>query len=69
MIDRLRQNSRLPDTVQRAAHAAGMPVRLHQIVVDAHDLPGWPQAFGWKILPERENEIVAGTDQNAPVGT
>jgi hypothetical protein len=31
--------------------------------------PGLAQAFGWKILPERENEIVAGTDQNAPVGT
>jgi hypothetical protein len=49
-----------------------MPVRLCRIVIDAHDLPGWPglaQAFGWKILPERENEIVAGTDQNAPVGT
>jgi hypothetical protein len=30
------------DTVQRAAHTAGMPVRLHHIVVDAHDLPGWP---------------------------
>jgi hypothetical protein len=27
------------DTVQRAAHAVDMPVRLHHIVVDAHDLP------------------------------
>src|SRR5580692_11280319 len=49
-----------------------MPVRLHHIVVDAHDLPGlarfWTQALGWKILSEREREIVIGTDENAPVG-
>ena len=48
-----------------------MPVRLHHIV-DAHDLPGlarfWTQALGWKVLSERENETVIGTDQNAPVG-
>ena len=49
-----------------------MPVRLHHIVIDAHDLPGlarfWTQALGWKILSEREDEIVIGTDENAPVG-
>jgi catechol-2,3-dioxygenase len=49
-----------------------MPVRPHLIVVDAHDLPGlarfWTQALGWKVLSERENEIVIGTDENAPVG-
>jgi hypothetical protein len=49
-----------------------MPVRLHHIVVDAHDLPGlarfWTQALGWKVLSERENEIIIGTDENAPVG-
>jgi len=49
-----------------------MPVRLHHIVIDAHDLPGlarfWTQALGWKILSERENEIVIGTGENAPVG-
>jgi predicted enzyme related to lactoylglutathione lyase len=49
-----------------------MPVRLHHIVVDAHDLPGlarfWTQALGWKVLSEREDEIVIGTDENAPVG-
>src|SRR6476646_4451583 len=49
-----------------------MPVRLHHIVVDAHDLRGlarfWTQALGWKVLSERENEIVIGTDVNAPVG-
>jgi predicted enzyme related to lactoylglutathione lyase len=47
-------------------------VRLHHIVVDAHDLPGlarfWTQALGWNVLSERENEIVIGTDENAPVG-
>ncbi len=60
------------NAVQRAAHTVGMPVRLHHIVVDAHDLPGlarfWTQALGWKILSEREREIVIGTDENAPVG-
>jgi predicted enzyme related to lactoylglutathione lyase len=49
-----------------------MPLRLHHIVVDAHDLPGlarfWTQALGWKVLSEREHEIVIGTDENAPVG-
>ncbi len=43
-----------------------MPVRLHHIVIDAHDLPGlarfWTQALGWKVLSEREREIVIGTD-------
>jgi catechol-2,3-dioxygenase len=49
-----------------------MPVRLHHIVVDAHDLPGlarfWTRVLGWKVLSEREGEIVIGTDKNAPVG-
>jgi hypothetical protein len=49
-----------------------MPVRLHHIVIDAHDLPGlarfWTQALGWKILSEREKEIVLGADENAPAG-
>jgi len=49
-----------------------MPVRLHHIVIDAHDLPKlarfWTQALGWKVLSEREREIVIGTDENAPVG-
>ena len=49
-----------------------MPVRLHHIVVDAHDLPGlarfWSQALGWKILSEREREVVIGPDETAPVG-
>jgi catechol 2,3-dioxygenase-like lactoylglutathione lyase family enzyme len=46
-----------------------MPVRLHHVVIDAHDLPGlarfWTQALGWKVLSEREAEIVIGTDENA----
>ena len=49
-----------------------MPVRLHHIVIDTHDLPGlaqfWTQALGWKVLSERKGEIVIGTDENAPVG-
>jgi predicted enzyme related to lactoylglutathione lyase len=49
-----------------------MPVRLHHIVIDARDLPllarFWTQALGWKVLSEREREIVIGTDENALVG-
>jgi predicted enzyme related to lactoylglutathione lyase len=49
-----------------------MPVRLHHIVIDAHDLPRlarfWTQALDWKVLSEREREIVIGADENAPVG-
>ena len=49
-----------------------MPVRLHHIVIDSHDLPAlarfWTRALGWKILSEREHEIVIGPDENAPVG-
>jgi predicted enzyme related to lactoylglutathione lyase len=49
-----------------------MPLRLHHIVIDAHDLPGlarfWTQALGWRILSEREREIVIGPDVTAPVG-
>jgi len=49
-----------------------MPVRLHHIVVDTHDLPGlarfWTEALGWKILSERDREIVIGPDESAPVG-
>ncbi len=39
---------------------------------DAHGLPAlarfWMQALGSKVMSERENEIVIGTDENAPVG-
>ena len=49
-----------------------MPVTLHHVVVDAHDLPKlarfWSQALGWKVLSEREREIVIGPDVDAPVG-
>ena len=49
-----------------------MPVRLHHIVIDTHDLLGlarfWTQALGWPVLSEREREIVIGPDVNAPVG-
>jgi predicted enzyme related to lactoylglutathione lyase len=49
-----------------------MPVRMHHVVVDAHDLPGlarfWSQALGWSVLSERPREVVIGPDENAPVG-
>ena len=53
-------------------HTDGMPVRLHHIVVDTHDLPRlalfWTQALGWTVLSERDGEIVIGPDESAPVG-
>ncbi|SEN46749.1 hypothetical protein SAMN05216267_1005252 [Actinacidiphila rubida] len=49
-----------------------MPVSLHHIVVDARDLPAqarfWAEALGWRILSEREREVVIGPDATAPVG-
>jgi predicted enzyme related to lactoylglutathione lyase len=49
-----------------------MPLRIHHIVIDTHDLPGlarfWTQALGWRVLSERDQEIVIGMDENAPVG-
>jgi predicted enzyme related to lactoylglutathione lyase len=49
-----------------------MPLRLHHVVIDTHDLPGlarfWTQALGWRVLSERDQEIVIGTNENAPAG-
>ncbi|MEU6846785.1 VOC family protein [Streptomyces sp. NPDC046716] len=49
-----------------------MPLSLHHIVIDAHDLPGlarfWAAALRWRILSERDREIVIGPDETAPVG-
>ena len=54
------------------AHTDGMPVRLHHIVVDAHDLPGlarfWTQALGWEVLSERERREHHRDRRDAPVG-
>jgi predicted enzyme related to lactoylglutathione lyase len=47
-------------------------VSLHHIVIDTHDLPGlarfWAAVLDWRILSEREREVVVGPDENAPVG-
>jgi predicted enzyme related to lactoylglutathione lyase len=49
-----------------------MAVSLHHVVIDAHDLPAmarfWAQVLGWRILSEREREVVIGADATAPVG-
>jgi predicted enzyme related to lactoylglutathione lyase len=49
-----------------------MPLRLHHIVIDAHDLPGlarfWAEALGWAVLSTREREVVVGPSLDAPVG-
>ncbi len=49
-----------------------MPLRLHHIVVDTHDLPAlaqfWAQVLRWEVLSQREREMVIGPDADAPVG-
>ena len=49
-----------------------MPLALHHIVIDSHDLPAqarfWSEALRWQILSVREREIVVGPHEDAPVG-
>lgn len=49
-----------------------MPVSLHHIVIDAHDLSAlarfWAQVLGWRILSERDREVVIGAEESAAVG-
>jgi catechol 2,3-dioxygenase-like lactoylglutathione lyase family enzyme len=49
-----------------------MGVSLHHIVIDSRDLPAqarfWCGVLDWKILSEREREIVIGPSADAPVG-
>jgi len=49
-----------------------MPLSVHHIVIDTHDLPRlatfWAEALGWRILSVREREIVVGPDETAAVG-
>ncbi len=49
-----------------------MPVRVHHIVIDAHDLTAvarfWAEALRWSVLSEREREVVVGPDVDAPIG-
>jgi predicted enzyme related to lactoylglutathione lyase len=49
-----------------------MPVSLHHVVIDSHDLPAqaafWSEALRWRVLSVREREIVVGPDEHAAVG-
>jgi predicted enzyme related to lactoylglutathione lyase len=49
-----------------------MPVRLHHIVIDAHDLRAlarfWADALGWTVLSTQEREVIVGPNLEAPVG-
>ena len=59
-------------TGRSAGTLADMPISLHHIVIDAHDLPAlarfWAEVLDWQILSEREREVVIGPDETAPVG-
>jgi predicted enzyme related to lactoylglutathione lyase len=50
----------------------GMPVSIHHVVIDADDLSGlarfWSAVLGWRVLSEREREVIIGADPEAPVG-
>ncbi len=49
-----------------------MPVRMHHIVIDTHDLPAlarfWAEALGWTVLSTKEREVVVGSSVDAPIG-
>jgi predicted enzyme related to lactoylglutathione lyase len=49
-----------------------MTLSLHHVVIDARDLPSlarfWAQVLDWRILSEREREVVIGPDETASVG-
>ncbi|MCX5139960.1 VOC family protein [Streptomyces sp. NBC_00338] len=49
-----------------------MTASLHHIVIDTHDLPAlarfWAAVLKWRILSEREREVVIGPDIGSPVG-
>jgi predicted enzyme related to lactoylglutathione lyase len=49
-----------------------MPVSVHHIVIDTHDLEGlasfWAEALGWTILSVRPREVVVGPDERAEIG-
>jgi Glyoxalase-like domain len=49
-----------------------MPVRLHHIVIDSHDLTAladfWAGALHWPVLSTREREVVVGPGLDAPIG-
>jgi len=51
---------------------ADMPVSLHHIVIDTHDLPTlarfWADVLRWRVLSERPHEVVIGPEESAPVG-
>ena len=46
-----------------------MPVRVHHIVIDAHDLPAlakfWTEALRWKVLSERKAAVLAALSPRA----
>lgn len=47
-----------------------MPLSVHHVVVDAHDLSKlarfWADVLGWQILSERDREVVIGLELTAP---
>ncbi|MGW2821938.1 VOC family protein [Streptomyces sp. NPDC001443] len=49
-----------------------MPLSLHHIVIDTHDLPSlarfWAEVLNWRILSEREREVVIGPEEAGPMG-
>ena len=49
-----------------------MPLRMHHVVFDAHDLLAlgrfWAEVLDWKVLSARDREVVVGSSVDAPIG-
>jgi predicted enzyme related to lactoylglutathione lyase len=49
-----------------------MPLALHHLVIDAHDLRGlalfWTQVLQWRVWSERDDEVVIGPCKTADIG-
>jgi predicted enzyme related to lactoylglutathione lyase len=49
-----------------------MPVLLHHVVVDAHDLSAqarfWAAVLDWQVVSEKPREVIIGSSADAPSG-
>jgi predicted enzyme related to lactoylglutathione lyase len=55
-----------------SVQTVAMPLRMHHIVIDAQNLQGlaefWAAALHWQVLSSRDQEVVVGPHDSAPVG-
>jgi predicted enzyme related to lactoylglutathione lyase len=58
----------MPSSVPRMLAARPSGFTTSSLTLTTCPARFWTQALGWKVPSGRENEIVIGTDENAPVG-